>query len=724
MRRDDTVSLDSLFNPHSIAVFGASSEPRKIGGRPIHYLKETGFSGKVWPINPHHREVQGLAAYPDLASVPGEVDQALIALPAVAVADAVDACVARGLRSIVIFSAGFQETGAKGAALQADIVARCRRAGIRMLGPNCLGLASFRSGAYSTFSHNLEFAPPSPGPIAMVSQSGAVGTWAMFKGVKRGMTFSRFVATGNEADVDVADCIEWLASDPETQVIAGYLESCQHGRRLVAALETARVAGKPVVLMKSGASEAGSVAAASHTGSLAGSDAAYEAAFRATGAVRARSIDELLDVAGMAARSVLPRGKRLGVVTVSGGFGVMMADAAVPVGVQLPGLPAEVQARIKATLAFAASANPVDVTPQILNNFALLRPALAAMLEGDHFDSLVGFFGVMGLDPHLIDPLKQTIGEARAAHPDRLVALCMVTTPEVEAELASAGIPILDDPNRIVTTIARLAEVRAAMDRGPAGFLTPVRPAAAVGGPIAPSTATALLAEAGIAFVAERLATDAAGAARAAERIGGPVALKIASPDIAHKSDVGGVVLNVAGGAEAADAFARIVASVRAARPEARIDGVALSPMIAGGVETVIGTVNDPDFGPLVMFGLGGIHVETLKDVAFRLAPVSDAEARSMIHEIRGLPVLRGARGAPPSDIDALARAITALSRFAAAHATDIASVDINPFIVLPKGGMAVDALIVPANSPGNTPTAARGARHVIQSPCQQEGVQ
>jgi acyl-CoA synthetase (NDP forming) len=381
---------------------------------------------------------------------------------------------------------------------------------------------------------------------------------------------------------------------------------------------------------------------------------------------------------------------------VSGGFGVMMADAAATIGVELPQMPAEAQAKIKASLAFAAPANPVDVTPQLLNDFSLVRPVLAAMLEGDNFDSLVGFFGTMGLDRRLIGPLKDSIREARVNFPGRFIALCMMSTPETRAELEAEGIPVFDDPNRIVTAIARLADVGAALSCGPAGFHGTIAPAASVAGAVSEHAAKALLAQSGLAFADERLVEDGAAAGEAAVHFGLPVALKVASPDIAHKSDVGGVALDVSGAEKAAEAFARIVANARKAVPLACIDGVLVSPMVTGGVETVIGSVNDPDFGPLVMFGLGGIHVETLKDVTFRLAPVTEDEALAMVREIRGFPVLQGTRGAPPSDLGALARSIAALSRFAAAHAADVASVEINPFIALPQGGLAVDALILP----------------------------
>lgn len=706
-------SLDDLFNPRSIAMIGASSDPRKISGRPIHFLKTAGFAGAVYPVNPQRAEIQGLPAYPSLDAVPGDVDLAMIGLPAAGVAEALEACVRKGVRSVVVFSAGFSETGAAGRLAQEHLAQRAAAAGLRLLGPNCLGLASFASGSYATFSHSLEFAPPRPGRIAMASQSGAVGTYALVKGARRGLGFSRFIATGNEADVDVADCIEWFAGDPETQVIIGYLESCRDGRRLVRALERAREAGKPVALLKGGASAAGSDAASSHTGKLAGADAAYGAAFALTGAARARSIDELLDIAYAASQPVLPKGNRLGVITVSGGFGVMMADAAAATDAVLSPLPPEVQRKVRDALPFAATANPVDVTPQLLNDFSVLPPVLSALLDGDLFDTIAFFFGTMGLDPHVSGRLAEAMIASRRAFQDRLFVACSMATDEVRRRLEAEGICVFEDPERLVQAVSRLSSFRRSFARGAgAAFSQPKAAADAVAGQLSEAAAKSMLAEAGIPFPQEHIARTAAEAATAARRIGSPVALKIVSPGLEHKSDIGGVALNVDGPDAAAAMFATLVERVRQKAPSLPIKGVSVAPMISGGVETIIGTTTDPDFGPLVVFGLGGVFVETLTDVAIRMAPVDEAEAEAMVCSIKGFPILAGARGAAAADLATLARTIASLSRFAAAHAGDIAAIDINPFIALPAGGWAVDALIVPSDAARRAENHAERAFH------------
>jgi len=601
----------------------------------------------------------------------------------------------------VVFSAGFGEISAEGGAAQARLAARCRQAGIRMLGPNCLGLASFASGAFSTFSHSLEFADVHAGRIAVVSQSGAVGTYAVVKGARRGLRFSRFVATGNEADIDVADCIEWLAGDPETGVIVGHLESCRDGRRLAAALEAARAAGKPVALLKGGASEAGRTAAASHTGALAGLDAVYDAAFAATGTARARGIDELLDIAYACSLARPPVGRRIGMITVSGGFGVMAADAAAVSDIVLPPLPAKARERIRDSLPFAATANPVDVTPQVLNDFSLLPAALTALLDEGPYDIIVAFLGTLGLDPHLIDNLVAAAVDVRRRYPDRPIALSMMTTPAARAALEAEGIPVFEDIERLVKAVSHLAAIGEGLARGPALPALPKARTGGLKGPVSETDAKKLLAGAGIPFVAERLAPSAEAAVAAAAELGAPVALKVVSADIQHKTELGGVLLGLSGREDIAAGFDTLMARARAAFPKAPLEGVSVAPMVEGGVETVLGSIVDQDFGPVVMFGLGGVHAEVLKDVALRLAPVDARAARGMIEQIRGYPLLAGVRGRRPVDLDAVAEAIVALSRFAAERAGEITSIDINPFIALEEGAVGVDALIVTHNDAG-----------------------
>jgi acyl-CoA synthetase (NDP forming) len=695
--------LDALFRPGSVAVIGASADPAKIGGRPVDFLKRAGFRGRILPVNPRSPEIQGLPAFASLDDVPGPVDQAIVAVPAAMVAGAVEACARKGVRAVVTFSAGFGETGEEGRRAQEALAARCRAAGMRLLGPNSLGLINPGDGVLSTFSASIGPHWPRPGRIAVASQSGAVATYCYTLLADRGAGISHLVCTGNEAEIDVSACIAWLAEDPATEVILAYLEGCRDGARLRAALRHARARGKRVVAMKVGVSELGAAATASHTGTLAGSDAGYRAAFEEAGVWRAASLSEAADVAAacVAGRS-LPKGRRVGVVTTSGGAGAFLADAAAAEGMELPALPGEAQAAIRALLPFAAPRNPVDCTAQVANDRSLLPRMLGIMLEAGRFDLLIAYLGFMGERPDAMERTMPDLRALRDAHPGTRFVLCMRSTREVREALLAEGFPTVVEPAeamRIAAALAWLGEREEAAPGAPG-----VVPAAApLPGPEALDEAECrrILAEAGIPFVPQRVAATAEEAAGAAAALGFPVALKVLSPDIAHKSDVGGVRLGLRDAGEVRAALAAMMAEVREkAGPGARIGGAIVSPMVTGGVETVLGVTRDPVFGPLVMFGLGGVFLETFKDVAFRIAPVDRATALGMIRSVKGRALLEGARRRPPVDLAALAEAIVALSRFAAAQGEALESAEVNPFIALPAGGVGVDAVILPRRAP------------------------
>lgn len=684
--------LDALFRPASIAVIGASGDPTKIGGRPVDFLKRAGFRGRILPVNPRGAEIQGLPAFASLDAVPGPVDQAVIAVPAAMVPEAIEACLRKGVRAAICFSAGFGEVDAAGRAAQEAIVARCRQGGMRLLGPNALGLINPGDGVLVTFSASLGPHWPQPGRIALASQSGAVATYCFTLLADRGAGISHLVCTGNEADVDVSAAIAWLAEDPATEVILAYLEGCRDGARLRAALRHAAARGKRVVAMKVGVSELGAAATASHTGTLAGSDAGYRAAFEEAGVWRAASLSEAADVAAGCASGALPKGRRLGVVTISGGAGAFLADAAAAEGMEMPALPEEAQAAIKALLPFAGPRNPVDCTAQVANEPSLLPRMLEVMLDAGRFDVVIGFLAFMGERADTMAQRLPTFEAMRDRHPGTRFILCMRATKEVRAELLAKGFPTVAEPAEAVRMAAAMAWLG---EQGPPPDPPLPAPTRLPEGALDEAACRRILGAAGIPFVPERVATSAAEAAEAAAALGFPVALKVLSPDLAHKSDVGGVRLGLRDAAEVAAAFDAMMAAVRAAAPTARLGGALVSPMVRDGVETVIGAVRDPTFGPLVMVGLGGVFVEIFKDVAFRIAPVDHATARAMIGSLKGRALLEGARGRRPVDQAALAEAIVALSRFAAAHAATLESAEVNPFIALPQGGLGVDAVIL-----------------------------
>jgi acyl-CoA synthetase (NDP forming) len=687
-------ALDALFRPSSVAIIGASSDANRIGGRPVAFSKRA-FQGRIIPVNPKGGELQGLTAYASIADAPGPIDQAIIAVPAKAALQAADECIAKGVKVAVMFSSGFAETGEEGRALQVELTRRCRAGGMKLLGPNSLGMFNVHAGLYSTFSSYFNPLWPRTGPVSIVSQSGAVGTYFLSLAAERGLGFSHFVATGNEADVDVAECVEWLADDPETGVIMVYLEGCRDGARLRAALARASQNRKPVIAMKVGVSEQGVAAIASHTGSLAGSDTVFDAVFAESNVHRARSLDELVDVAYACAGGVYPKSPRLGAVTLSGGVGIQMADAAAELGLELPRMPDAAQQKVLAMIPFAGPANPVDTTAQVVNDWTMFTTILGIVADEGAVDSVVSFLAHMGTMPGLMDRLKPAFLEVRQRFPDRVFVLCARMPREMADEFTALGFLVFEDPNRAVAAVAALVRLHA-------GFAKSRTPASAAqaganplpAGPINEAHAKRILAEAGVPFAPERVARNREAAMASAQEIGFPVVLKVLSADIAHKSEAGGVVLGLQDAAAVASGYDAMMARVAAREPGARLEGALVARMIAGGVETVIGVKRDPVFGPVVMFGLGGVFVEVLKDVTLRLAPVDRAGALDMIRGIKGFALLAGARGKPAADLDALADAIVALSRFGAAH-PEVASAEINPFIALPDGGVAVDALIL-----------------------------
>lgn len=687
--------LDPLFDPASIAVIGASSDPRKIGGRPIAYMLRSGFDRPLYPINPRQAEVQGLQTYASLEQVGRPVDQVIIAVAGEHVQAAVEEAVVQRARSIIVFSSGFAEMGETGRQAQDAIAQRCSDAGIPLVGPNCIGVFSAARNMYSTFMTAIEHELFGSGTVGIASQSGAIGSYLYGMAGDRGVRFSNFIATGNEAGVDVADCIDWMAQDPATAVIMVYLEGCRDGERLYRALERARVARKPVIVMKVGRSEQGAAAAASHTGSLAGADTVYDAILRETNAWRANSLEEMVDLAYACSNSTLPRGARLGVITPSGGVGVIAADEASRCGLTLPTLPLPTQQEIRRIIPFASGVNPIDTTAQTVGDRSLYTRILQIVFEHAEFDSVLSFNASMGRSEAEFAKVRASLYALRRAHPEKLVALSMRATPEIAAELASERILYFPDPSRATATIGALAQIAAGFGRvSNAGGMSSGGEALPEG-PLDESGARRVLERAGVPFVSQSIVRSADEAVAAGQAFGCPVVMKVLSADIAHKSDVGGVLLNLKDSDAIRRGWTNLMERVGAACPTAVIEGALISPMVTGGVETVIGAVRDPVFGPMVMFGLGGIFVEIFKDVTFRRAPVSLQTAREMVNEIRGLPLLKGARGKPEADLEAIAKALVAVSEFAAAHRATVSSVEINPFMALPQGGCAVDALIL-----------------------------
>ena len=689
--------LRPLLEPRAVAILGASTDPSRIGGRPLRYMLEAGFEGPIYPINPNRDTVQGLKAYASIEAAPGPVDCAIVAVPAALVPAALEACAGQGVKSAVVFSSGFAEAGAEGAALQTRMTEIARRGGIRIVGPNCLGIFNAAVHFYATFSTNFDGGYPPPGRIAIISQSGAYGSHVFALARARGLGVRYWITTGNESDVEIGECIAWAAMDEDVDLIVAYAEGARDGKALLLGLDLARANAKPVIFMKVGRSEVGAEAALSHTVALAGSDAIYAAAFRQYGAHRARSTEDMLDAAYACSAGVYPKGRRIGLVTLSGGVGVQMADDAIDLGLDVAAMPEAAQAKLREILPYAAPRNPVDITGGAFNDLSLVEKNFELMLEEGGYDAIVAFLSIFAASPYIVDDLVPMLAELRQHFPERLIVLSLVAPPEVVVRYEAAGYLVFEDPCRAVAATAALMSFGASFARGrpsPAPALPAGVPPIPEGA-VSEREAKAVLAAAGLPVVEERLARSAEAAARAAEELGLPVAMKLNAPGLAHKTEIGGVLLDLATVEAVRDGYEALLA--RAARSGARPDGILVAPMIAGGVETILGVQRDPLFGPAVMFGLGGVFVEALDDVTFRLAPFGIDEARRMIREVKGFKVLQGARGRPPADLEALAEALARLSVLAAAGAERIESIDVNPFLVLPEGqgALALDALIV-----------------------------
>ena len=693
------LTLESLLAPRSVAVVGASDDPTRIGGRPIAYMKAAGFEGALHPVNSKRDLVQGLPAVRSVADIDGTIDYAIIAVPAAAVTETLRACHAKGARTCLVFSSGFAETGPEGAALQAELDRVARSLGVLLVGPNSLGLFNVQSRFMATFSTTLDRGLPEPGGLSIASQSGAYGTHIYFVARSRGIGVGSLVTTGNELQLDVARVIRLLADDPETDGIAAYMEGIGDGPALVEALETARANRKPVVVMKVGRSAVGAEAARAHSAALAGEDAVFDAVVRRHGAWRARSTEELIDIADACRARRFPTGRRLGIVTISGGGGALMADAAAEHGIEVPALPAAAQAELRAVLPFAAPRNPVDVTAQAVNDLSLVEANLRIMMAHGRFDALATFWTSVAGSPAIAGPLRAAFHRGLAGHGDKLVVQSLVAAPEVVRAYQDDGMPVFEDPSRAIAAIAALmhfGESFAAPPREPEP-----RPMATElpCGPLNEWDARRLLSEAGLPFVEARLAATADEAAEAAARFARPVALKLVSADLAHKAEIGGVLLDVADAEAARAGFDTLRERAQRSPSELAIQGVLVAPMVRGGVECLMGVKHDAVFGPILLFGLGGLFAEALADVSLRPAPVTTGEALEMIAEIKGAAILEGARGQAPVDRQALAEALVALSRFAVAQRDSVESVDLNPVVALPDGALALDALIVPCRS-------------------------
>ncbi len=692
------LSLQALLAPCSIAILGASSDPGKLNGRVLQYLRDKGYAGRVFPVNPKYAAIGDWPCYPNVAALPQTADLAIIALPAQQVAAAIGECGRARIPAAIVFSSGFSETGEAGRALEAELVRAARVAGGRMLGPNNLGLINAFERVVATFSQYANGETPA-GPVGFVTQSGAFGTAIAALARRRGLGLGYFVNTGNEADISLAEVMAHVIADPRIRVGAGYIEGFKDGPGMLALAEVALEAGKPLVLTKVGRTGAGERAAASHTGSLAGEDAVFDGIAAQFGLVRARNEEHMLDLVEVLARCALPAGKGIGIVTQSGGAGVLMADRAEELGLAVPALAEATRSRLQPVIpVFGALGNPVDVTAQFIADPAILREAMMAVLDDPGVHVAVVWLQLMDA---YVEVLAELFGQIKAQALKPFV-VCWVAAPDTAlAALRERGIAVLRGAEPAIDAVAGLigyAEARRhwlADTPARAALKLPALALPAAGGPVSSIDGARLLARTGVRLAPHALADSATDAVAAAGRLGYPVALKIESPDILHKTEAQGVRLGLADAAAVESAYASVIAAARACRPDARIDGVLVQAMAAGEVEFVIGLKRDAVFGSVVMAGLGGVLIEVLKDVVFRKAPVTEGEALRMLDQLKGRALLAGIRGRPPVNRVKLARLISAVSCFGAAAGARLRELDLNPVLLTREDAVAVDWLMV-----------------------------
>ena len=693
----DFSSINYLLAPKSVAVVGASADRSRIGGRPIWWMQEAGYAGAIYPVNPNRDEIQSLKAYPSIEDLPAAPEAAVVAVPASHVAETLRSLGKRGCRAAVVFSSGFAEVGDEGSQAQKELASIAREYGMRMLGPNSLGLFNARCAWFPTFTTTFESGWPLDGGISIVSQSGAFGSHLATLARNAGIGAPLCVMTGNEADVSVGEVIGCLASDPQTRVIAAYMEGIKDGRSLMAGLTAARDAGKPVLIMKVGRSQLGAKAAASHTASIAGDDRVADAIFEEFGAIRVQSADQLLDFSRVANVGIYPSPNRLGVLTVSGGAGVLMSDAAEERGVDMPEMPRETQQRLLEKVPFAAFRNPVDCTAHIVNDTSLLHACMEAMMTEADYSSIVAFFAQVAGTESFGKLLYEEISEKRRRFPQTLIVLVAVLSREQARRYEEIGVAVFEDADRAVAAVAAMGRIGAAFAKKGAATQSPVPGRIAL-----PSStpgeadAKALLSAHGIVFAQEEKCAGAQQAAEAATRIGYPVVMKILSPDIQHKTEIGGVLVGLEDENAVTEGFDLLMRRAANHAPNARIEGVLVAQQIKGGTETIMGIKQDPVFGPIAVFGPGGIFTELMDDSVIRRCPFSQDEARSMIEKTRTAAILKGARGRPLADIDAAAKLLSSLSRFAADADERLAGIDLNLVVILDEGqgAVALDALV------------------------------
>ena len=687
--------LDALLRPTAIAIIGASRTPGKVGHEVVANLVDSRYAGDIVPINPSATEILDLACYPDLPTYGKTIDLSIISIPTPLVKQAVEASIKAGAKAIVTITAGFKEVGESGAALEREIATLCKSRGVALLGPNCLGLINAHHDMNASFAKQM----PQRGGISVISQSGALCTAILDWAAARHLGLSKLISMGNKADLSETDFLNAFAHDDETTVIVGYLESVDSGDAFIKAAEAA-ASRKPVIIFKAGVTSAGVKAASSHTGSLAGADIAYGAAFKRSGIIRAETFEAMFDYSTAFAMQPLPKGDRVAIITNAGGPGIMAADAVEQCGLTVQPLAGGTATALAEKLPAAASVgNPIDVLGDADPERYVM--AVKAAQDDDDIDAIIVI-----LTPQAMTlPAETARAIAECNRNEKPILVSFMGGSDVmpgRDELVAHSLPDYESPNRAVSALKAMVDYATWLARPPRVVTRfPVnrrrveriinRHVKTGQFQVGEAAAKDILRAYGFSVPLGDLAINAEHAIETADKIGYPVAMKIASPDVIHKSDMGGVKLNLGSSEAVRDAYDLMMMRIREKVPHARIDGVYVEKMCAKGREVILGMTRDPQFGPMLMFGLGGIFVEVMKDVTFHIAPIAAAEARQMLEGTKSYALLKGVRGQRSVDLDAIAESLQRISQLVTDF-PEIEEMDINPFMVGEVGKISVAA--------------------------------
>lgn len=677
-------------------MIGASGNPGRIGGMPLELLTRFGFEGGIYPVNPKYQEVFGLRCWPDIEAVPEPVDLAVLAIAAAEVTPMLRRCHAKGIPAAIVYAAGFAEAGGEGARLQAELEAFVAESGMAVAGPNCMGFANLNTQAHTAFASVFKTAPAQDGPgsVSLLTQSGNVCAAVYAIARRVGLPFSHFINTGNEACLDFSQYLEYLAADPQTEIVLGYIEQLRDGGRFVRACRELERRGKLLIALKAGATDKGAQAVQSHTSALAGDRRVYAAAFRQLNVIEATDFAQMAHLASLARLRHRAAGKRVAVLTMSGALGAILADKFIGAGLSLPDLPPDLQEVLRGGIPdYGMVGNPVDVTGNVVNDPAFVRTVLQALGTSDAIDAVVVY-----APGYMLDRMADALAEASRQH-RRLFVAIDTGLAQSRAALREAEVAVFEDLGLAVAALAPYllwCDARATRRQADQPVLDTVAVPAL---PCNEAQARAYVAAFGVPEAATGVARSADEAVRDARRVGYPVAVKILSPDIAHKTEAGGVALNLADDEAVRAAWADVTRAAARAQPGARIDGVMVQKMERGVAEIIVGATRDPVFGPVLTVGLGGVLTEIYQDTSHRLLPVDEDIALQMLRELKAFALLDGFRGKPRGDVAAACQRIVAIGNALLAAPAHVSQIEVNPLLIKEAGqGVAVlDALILPA---------------------------